>query len=231
MLDRAIALGAALRRARAPARWCWSPRWPTARPRRSSSAARCTPRSDEPPAGGRPRPRSTCWPPRPPATRRWCWPPAVMGTLFGAAAARLGRHPGPDAHPPDLVDADAALPAAAVPRQPVELDPTISSSRRRTRRSRGQQPVHVGVVDVGRQPDPQRARVAQPEPPRRLDRVERARPARSPRARPGTRTPRPGRGRRSRAAASACGARPASSRRSPGSSARPASMRARSPSS
>ena len=33
------------------------------------------------------------------------------------AAARLRRHPGADPHPPDLVDADAAVPAAAVPRR------------------------------------------------------------------------------------------------------------------
>ena len=33
-------------------------------------------------------------------------------------------------------------------------------------RHAAEQPVHVGVVGVGREPDPQRAGVAQPEPPR-----------------------------------------------------------------
>ena len=92
------------------------PRWPTGRPRRSSSAARSTP----PLAGAARRRRSTAvyagdrGHPQPGAGARR----RRDGHAVRAAAPGDRRDPGADADPPDLVDADGALPAAAVPRTP-----------------------------------------------------------------------------------------------------------------
>ena len=62
----------------------------------------------------------------------------VMGTLFGLQRRGTGGHPGPAADAPDLVGADAALPAAAVPRKrrPTRLPAWLSSCTRCRRSAR-----------------------------------------------------------------------------------------------
>ena len=117
-------------------------------PRRAlRRAARATARSSPPPP-------STRWPPRRPATRRWCSPPVVMGAPVRPAAPGVRRAPGAGAHPPDLVDADGALPAAAVPARPrAELAVNDIPRRRRRRRRAGR----AGVRPRAGRPRPRRA--------------------------------------------------------------------------